>query len=471
MAPGLSRILRSIAIGGGMMLVATACAAPTASPSPTAAASPAPSQGSGETPTPTAELPAILAECQANPGELEVVSFYPEGAPSYETLKADAAKFEEACPGSNVTLTFGGGQDTPKIQARWRAGQPPEVNVGFFSGTAPSSWAYVEAGQVYSLTDAMTNPLDGYSTTWGESILPAVRPFIVYPKDQGIYSVPSEVTTIQFFYNKKLFAANGLEAPETWTEFLAASAKLKEAGVAPLAVTGTFAGYMQLYFDYLLLRTSGAAAVQGALANTRSFAELPGVDQAAEALETLVTNDYFADGFEGTDFTSAQLQFFQGDTAMILMGSWLVQEMKDSIPADFEIGTFPFPTVEGGQGDATALFGTVNNLTVAAQSKRPDLGAAFLYLSAGKDAQEGRVKDLGLISPYAGVSAPAGYEGVVESLARDGAFVPSYWNLYASVQANRDAYQLPVTKLFFGQIDAKQLVEEIDSNISAANQP
>lgn len=403
-------------------------------------------------------------------GELEVVSFYPAGSPDYQRLQALGKEFEKRHPGVTVKFVFGGGQDTPKIQARWRAGNPPEVNYGFFGPTANAGdgLTYVHAGQVYSLDDAMKKPLASYGKPWKEAILPAVRSQITSSEDGKVYAAPEAVTTIQFFYNKKIFDQQGLQPPKTLDDLFAAADKLKAAGVTPFTVTGTFPPYMQLWMDYLLLRRAGAQNVQDAIAGKKDFASLPGVNEAAADLQRLTHSGYFLDGFRSTDFTAAQLAFFQGKAAMILMGSWLVGEMKASIPADFQTGTFAFPTIPGAAGDQDGIFGGVNAQTVASQSKNPALGVEWLRFVAEKDNQNKYVEQTGNISAYEGVPAPPGFENQAALLSKENSFVQSYFAVLSQPAAVKDAYEQPIVKMFFGQLDAAGLVKQINDGLKKA---
>lgn len=405
---------------------------------------------------------------QSLSGELEVVSFYPEGSPDYRRLQGLADEFEQRHPDVSVTLTFGGGQDVPRIEARWRAGDPPEVNAGFFDTSLPDGGPYVEAGQVLSLQDAMQQPVDGYDSPWEEAILPAVRPLITNDSDETIYGVPESVTTLQFFYNEALFEENGLEPPTTYDELLDVADQLKAAGVAPLTVSGTTLPYMQMYWDYLALRHIGVEGVQSALTGEAELASLPGAAEAAADLERLTSGGYFVDGFGGTDFTSAQLSFFQGDAAMILMGSWLVGEMADAIPDGFQVGTFAFPTVDGGAGDQAGIFGTANVQTVAAQSENPTAGVAWLRFIAEPENQQAYVEGTGSISAYTGIAAPAGFENVTSMLEEGTTFAPSYFGVTAQPQEVVTAYQEPIARLFLGEIDGETMLNEMSEGLQAA---
>lgn len=411
---------------------------------------------------------ATAAVREAN--TVEVVSFYPEGAPDYDNLVAINRSFEVTHPGVKTRLTFGGGQNGPNILARWRAGNPPEVNVGFFSPIGEGA-TYARSGQLVDLTSAMNKVLPkthgyGSNVKWRDALLPAVKQFITL--NNRYYAVPSEITAVTMFYNRAIFKKAGVEPPTTWAELLAVCKKLKASGVTPFTVTGTFNGYMQTYFDYLIARRVGTAPVLDALAGKRSFASIPGVVNAANDLQTLVKNGYFLDGFQATDFTAAQLNFFQGKAAMILMGTWLEGEMKDSIPSDFQLGTFPFPQIPGGKGNGL-VFGGVNTRTVAAKSENPALGVEWLRYAGRNDIQRARIKYLQYISPYRGVKSDPKYALLQKSFeGTTGSFATSYFGVYGQTSKIRDAYQVPIAELFFGKLSARQMVRKISLGLAAA---
>lgn len=410
------------------------------------------------------------AEEQEISGDLEVVSFYPDGSPDHERLVGLAEEFESRHPDVTVTLTFGGGQDTPQIEARWRAGDPPEVNYGFFDDTFPAGGDYVAAGQVLPLSDTMQAPLEGYDSSWEDAVLPGVRPLITADEDDTIYGAPESVTTLQFFYNEAIFAEQGLEPPQTFDELVDVADQLEAAAVAPFTVTGTFLPYMQMYWDYLALRHIGLDGLESAIAGEAELASLPGAQEAAADLEALTASGYFLEGFQGTDFTSAQMSFFQGDAAMILMGSWLIGEMADAIPAGFEVGTFGFPTVDGGAGDEAGLFGGVNAQTVAAQSENTAAGVAWLRFVAEPENQQAYVEATGGISAYTGIPAPEGFEDVTAMLEEGATFAPSYMGVLAQSQEVQTAYQQPIARLFFGEIDGAQMLADMSQGLQAATQ-
>ena len=77
-------------------------------------------------------------------------------------------------------------------------------------------------------------PLDGKVdlSGWDENVVASAKG----KEDGKTYSVPLARQTVQMFYNQGLFDKEGLEAPTTWAEFIAANDKLMGAGVTPIAV-------------------------------------------------------------------------------------------------------------------------------------------------------------------------------------------------------------------------------------------
>lgn len=442
------QLIRYAALAVGLSLGMTGCV--FSSPDDDTTAAPAPSEDAEVT------------------GDLEVVSFYPEGSPDHDRLRGLADDFEERHPGVTVTLTFGGGQDVPQIEARWRAGDPPEVNYGFFDSGRDDGGDWVTEGKVLALDDVMSRELDGYDSSWEEAILPGVRPLITAEADGSVYGTPESVTTLQFFYNEKIFTEQGIEPPETVDELVDVADQLQAAGITPFTVTGTFLPYMQIYWDYLALRHIGLEGLQSAIDGETELASLPGAADAAADLERLTSDGNLLDGFRGSDFTAAQMSFFQGDAAMILMGSWLVGEMADAIPADFQVGTFAFPAVEGADGDPTGLFGGINVQTVAADSENTAAAVAWLEFIGEKSNQEAYVEATGGISAYVGVPAPEGFDDVTVMLEEGAQFAPSYMGLLALPQEVQNAYQQPIAKLFFGEVDGAGMLAEMSQGLSAA---
>src|SRR5690606_17076303 len=67
------------------------------------------------------------------------------------------------------------------------------------------------------------------------------------------------------------------------------------------------------------------------------------------------SQEAFISGWQGLSHTEAQARFFRGEAAMLVTGSWLVNEMRSSIPEGFELGAMNFPHFVDGLGDPDAI--------------------------------------------------------------------------------------------------------------------
>ncbi|MFC5650572.1 extracellular solute-binding protein [Paenibacillus solisilvae] len=434
------------------------------SPSSTSPSSTSPSSTSSESPSADAKAKPVQG------GPLEVGVLWPEGSDNFVAAQRVGDSLTTEFPGTDLTFTFSNTKARPQLELRWKNDDPLDVD-NIFNGANKSSYHWVDEGKLKKLTDTLKNTTrpDYDGKSWEESILPIFRPFTQYKGDY--YSVPDQAVVIGLWYNKKMFDEFGLAPPTTWDEFLKVSEALKAKQVDPIAVAGTSPLYMGMWWDYLLQREVGTQGVMDVAFGDKKAADNPGFLKAAQKLQQLVDNGNFLKGFEGLDFTAAQTEFFRGKTGMILMGSWLVGEMKQSIPADFQVGITSFPAVPEGQGDQKGMFGTVFQWSIAEKSKNPDLAVEYLRTLTSKQEQTQRAHDLGFISPYAGVPTPdsiPGLDGVLKN-AENSPLTLNYYGINTDKQRS-DSWYLPVSKLYFKQATPEEVIKEIDDNLARLRQ-
>jgi raffinose/stachyose/melibiose transport system substrate-binding protein len=396
-------------------------------------------------------------------GTIEVGVLYQQGSPFYDAYSRVAGQVEDD-HGVSVDLVFANTEARPKLQLRWRNDNPPDVDYVFNSGDR-TSHHYVTDGQLLDLTSRMQDAEWDGGTSWADAILPAFRTFCQH--DGKYYMAPESAVAVGLFYNGQLFDDLGIEPPATWDDLLSVCETIRGEGISPIAVTGTFQPYMGMWWDYLLLRGIGPDAVMDVAYGDARLADNPGFLVAATHLASLVESEGFLDGFEGIDFTAAQASFFQGDAAMILMGSWLQGEMKASIPEDFDLRVASFPTVDGGTGDQEGFFGTALGESVWSETEEADAAVEYLRLTGAKDEQTQRVEDLGVVSPYVGVPGPPGVTGMAELLAVAESSPVTYYYYGISLDEKlTEAWYGPVAKLFLGDASPEDMVGEIDDNLA-----
>lgn len=203
-----------------------------------------------------------------------------------------------------------------------------------------------------------------------------------FSKDGKLYGLPRNSDFFALYYNKKIFADNGISVPATEAELFAAFDKLKAKNIVPIAMDGRDQWVSGLWFDNLVQRASGTYDTsKKAMDRTGSFKD-PAVVKAAETMQKWIDAGAFGKGFLNQDYGAARNMFGQGKAAMYMMGEWEMGMASDeNFPQDVRdnIGAFPFPTIDGGQGkttDITAWFG--GGYAVANNSKHKAEAIAFL---------------------------------------------------------------------------------------------
>lgn len=197
-----------------------------------------------------------------------------------------------------------------------------------------------------------------------------------------LYGLPRNSDFWGIYYNKKIFADNGLAVPKTEDELMNVIKVLKDKKIVPIALDGRDAWVSGLWFDTMLQRVSGSFDTsKKAMDRSGSFVD-PATTGAAAAMQRWVDAGAFGSGFLNQDYGTARNMFGQGKAAMYMMGQW---EMGMAADANFpeevrnNIGAFSLPTVNGGAGketDLMAWFG--GGYAIANNSPHKEEAIAFL---------------------------------------------------------------------------------------------
>lgn len=213
--------------------------------------------------------------------------------------------------------------DAPDVVA-WYAGNrmEPFVKAGLFEDVTDVWTANGLEDQLKSASPSMT--IDGKK--WGV-------PYTYY--QWGIY------------YRKDIFQSQGITPPKTWAELLAASKKLKDAGITPFTI-GTKAQWPAAgWFDYLDLRVNGYDFHMQLTSGKVPYTD-PRVKAVFEKWAELVKPGYFIENHAAIDWQDAVPQLVQGKAAMYLMGNFAVATFKNGGLKEEQIGFLPFPEITAG---------------------------------------------------------------------------------------------------------------------------
>jgi raffinose/stachyose/melibiose transport system substrate-binding protein len=225
------------------------------------------------------------------------------------------------------------------------------------------------------------NPYVPAAASWAA----AMNPSVITSTADGTgasYNVNGDWVGFSVFYNKDLFKKAGIaSAPKTWAQLIAASQKLKAAGI-PSAVGRPFYGWLQRYFlsdfyakDYATFagfdKKPGVSGIDEAVAIKKGL--LSTSDPRFMSWWPIVkqwTNTWIPDYLTQPMFKDNQdfLDFVGGKAAMFYMGSWVVPDLKKNLPA---LGSFTFPRL------TTSVSPYVTGANTASAVGGP--GGAFQY--------------------------------------------------------------------------------------------
>jgi raffinose/stachyose/melibiose transport system substrate-binding protein len=299
-----------------------------------------------------------------------------------ETL---AEEFEAQKQGVTVEHQgFETAQLDDQLQRAIQSGEGPDISQ--INNGENSMGPLVRAGLIV--------PMDDYAEQygWNDLLSPGLIARNRYTEDgttigEGtLWGVSSTAEIVGFYYNKQIFADNGVEIPETFADLEAAMQTFKDAGVTPLVfgnldpwpashLFGEILGTMTTreYLDGLIYR-------QG----NKSW-ETDEIKQAAAKLQEWKQNGYLLQGFEGISPDDAVSLFAAGQGAMLMQGSWDAPNV--AVQMNENAGFFLMPPQEAG-GTVLHVGGVGIPYGITQNAEDPDLAAEFINFLVSERALE-----------------------------------------------------------------------------------
>jgi raffinose/stachyose/melibiose transport system substrate-binding protein len=249
-----------------------------------------------------------------------------------------------------------------KEPAALQSGNPPEVFQQWGGGRQASE---VPSGLLMNLTTA-TKP-------WIGQLGSRVS---AWQTNGQQYGVPYDLHVVGFWYRKDLFAKAGISSPpQTLTALEADAAKLKSAGIAPIALGSKDGWPDAFWYEYFALRECSTATLQQAM-KTVSLKD-PCFAKAGQALQAFIKTSPFESGFLGIASqqgagSSAGL-LGNGKAAMELQGDWepgTIEPLTTDHKILNKLGWFPFPTIPGGAGQPGATLGGGDGFSCSSKASK-----------------------------------------------------------------------------------------------------
>jgi len=239
------------------------------------------------------------------------------------------------------------------------------------------------------------------------------------------YGVPNYGEFVTVYYNKDLFAANGVEIPTTLAEMESAMDTFVDAGITPLAMSGAEYPAGQLYYELALSKADRdfVNAYQTFAADV-DFQADP-LKSGAETFDSWISKGYVSSDSASLKAEDMGVGFIDGTYPMMVSGSWWYGRLVSDITG-FDWGLFNFP-------GNTLNAGSSGNLWVVPEnSKAKDLAYDFIDITMRPEIQAilGNNGGLPIAANAADITDPKSQELIEafnEVLDNDGlAFYPDW---------------------------------------------
>lgn len=210
--------------------------------------------------------------------------------------------------------------------------------------------AIVELGAVVDIDKDLPKIGLSISDVCSDSVIAAKHALSNY---DDIYSMPSQLCTNGMFYNKEIFAQQGLEVPKTWADLEAVCDKLLAAGIQPISSNGAdgwgITRWIMMYADRLAGNDSHLLASRNL--DGWSFRNEAFVKAAAKCQE-MYQKGYMGTAYNAMTGTEQYAAFLTGKAAMVYTGSWFAVSILDPSTNPMgqdNIGYFTPPGIEGSE--------------------------------------------------------------------------------------------------------------------------
>jgi len=289
-----------------------------------------------------------------------------------------------------------------EIQRRLRSEEPPDV---FAYDTGPGfGGVLADAG--------LLRPLENAYKEKGWDIYDWAKQQATY--DGAVYGVPDQVEEIIVYYNKDLVP----EAPNTVEELREICNELKGQGKIPLAL-GNREQYLASHmFSMGVSNVLGREGLDDILYGKGRW-DTPQVVEVIDLMfRDFVESGYYPRSPNTLNYDGANALFYSGEAALNPTGTWLVSEIIQAVQ-DFEVGFFPFPSIDGSDISPPAGVGT--GWFVAKDARNPQGAITFIDYLLQDDTARLTIEKLNTIPAHpvntTGLDVPELFQQVLDDLS------------------------------------------------------
>lgn len=365
-----NRIIASVlALCMTFALLATGCASKE---EPAKTDEPAKTEEPAKTDEPAAEGDKV---------ELNYWSMWNEAEPQGAVIKEAVEAYEAAHENVTININWMGREIINILATKLEAGEKIDLFDSPVNTVLPIAKQYsLDLTEYYEKDYPTTN-----GKAYKDVVLPAMIDVTKTYSNEGEINGVSYAPFIQcVFYNKDQFADAGIEKlPTTWEELMDCCEKLKAAGYAPFTCDDA---YMTALPGMYLARAKGSDWVSKLVTeNDDEMWKDPAVLQMAQAYAEMAEKGYFEENTTSNIFPAGQQSMANGQGAMYLNASWVVNELMPVTGEDFPWGQFNFPMVPNGEGNANSANYGQNCLAINKACEHADVAFDFaVFMTTGE---------------------------------------------------------------------------------------
>lgn len=256
-----------------------------------------------------------------------------------EGIEAVLAGFEEAYPNVDASYNAAGDELVTVLATAVEGGNPPDLATIAQPATVAE---YAERGELQPIDFAEDTLSENYS-----------EDFIELGRIDGtLYSFAFKgANKSTVWYNVPVFEDAGVEAPETWDDFLAGAETIKASGVPAYSIGAADGWTLTDLFENIYIRTAGPEMYDQLAAHEIPWTDQSVKDALTEMAKIVGDTENIAGGTQGalqTDFPTSVTQAFADPpkAAMVIEADFVAGEIVNATDAEPETGfnVFTFPS-------------------------------------------------------------------------------------------------------------------------------
>lgn len=285
-----------------------------------------------------------------------------------------------------------------------------------------------------------------------------------YSYEGNVYALPGISWFEGIYYNKEIFAANNIELPKTFDEYIAVCKQFQELGITPLAAG--LKSWEPMMKNSMAFVTAEYLSTEDGKSFGTDYREgkvkLDGTwNPYIEKWSEMITEGIYTTDMTGIDHDQALEQFATGDAAMFCSGPWDLDAIMAKNP-DLQIDMMPFYGTQ--TSDGWLIGGPGGGFAVNSASKNKEAAMKVLAAISTIEGQTALWKNNQGGSSYlkgAEMALPSAYDSVSKTLAAGNVYCP--WNEWGIAAAAHQEFGTEMQNYLLGGQDIQTTLQNVDA--------